>query len=114
MPPVEHVEQEDAADRRASSRVSFEAVLGVAEYKGRLPTATAFRPVPALDLSHTGVRFNTTSWPTSDSLVLMLGNRRTPTFAVARIVGCDAQVTENGERCFAVRCEFEKWLDSHA
>ena len=113
MSPVEHVEPEEVADRRASSRVPFEAILGVAEYTGRVPAVTAFRPVQALDLSHTGVRFATTTWPTSDSVVLMLGNRRTPTFATARVVGCAARTTDDGERCYAVRCEFEKWLEPH-
>ena len=104
---------EDPTDRRASSRVPFAAVFRVSERdgNGRLPDPAEFRPVQALDLSHTGIAFSTTLWPTSDSLVLMMGDRDNPSLAAARIVGCRSLSTDPHEKRFEVRCEFEAWLD---
>ena len=100
----------DSTDRRTSARVPFGAVLGVIEHNGSLPDRSEFRPVKALDLSQTGIAFSTTRWPSSDCVVVMLGDRDKPSFAMARIVGCLSQSADPGEKRFEVRCEFEQWL----
>lgn len=97
-------------DRRTSGRVPFASVRGVAEYNGSLPDQSEFRPVKGRDLSQTGIAFDTTRWPTSDSIVVMLGDRENPSFARARIVGCLCESLDPDTKQFEVRCEFEKWL----
>ena len=104
-------EVEQESDRRSSARVSYGAVLGVIEHNGTVPSASELRPVKALDLSHTGVSFTTTRWPSSDWLLIMLGTADAPRYASARVVGCRGRVGEDdGVRRFEVHCEFEQWL----
>ena len=102
--------RKELEDRRSSGRVPFASVRGVAEYKGSLPDNSEFRPVKGRDLSQTGIAFGTTHWPTSDSIVVMLGDRENPYFAMARIIGCLCKFDDPNEKQFEVRCEFEKWL----
>jgi len=97
-------------DRRTSARVPFGSVLGVIEHNGTLPDSAEFRPVRALDLSHTGIAFSTTRWPSSDWVVLMLGDHENSSYATARVVGCLNKSTDPNEKRFEVRCEFEQWL----
>ena len=104
------INHDESLDRRASSRVPFGAVLGVIEHNGTLPDDSEFRPVKALDLSQTGVAFSTTRWPSSDWVVLMMGDRQHPSFATARIVGCLSKSQDPELKQFEVRCEFEQWL----
>ncbi|MDA1051077.1 MAG: hypothetical protein O3C40_11450 [Planctomycetota bacterium] len=103
-------DMEQDNDRRNSARVSYGAVLGVIEHNGTLPTKSELRPVKALDLSHTGVSFTTTRWPSSDWLLIMMGSSQQPRYASARVVGCRSQATEDDTRRFEVHCEFEQWL----
>ena len=110
MPAFAAPNTEGPADRRASARVPFGSVLGVIEHNGTLPDHAEFRPVQALDLSHTGLAFTTARWPSSDWVVVMLGDEQAPRYATARIVGClNKSSAEEGKR-FEVRCEFERWL----
>ncbi|MCA9124333.1 MAG: hypothetical protein H6822_08015 [Planctomycetaceae bacterium] len=110
MPTLLTVDTEQDHDRRTSARVSYGAVLGVIEHNGTLPAATEMRPVKALDLSHTGVSFTTTRWPSSDWLLIMLGSKQKPRYASARVVGCQTKATTDDTRRFEVHCEFEQWL----
>ena len=110
MPRLLTADVEHDNDRRNSARVSYGAVLGVVEHNGTVPAASELRPVKALDLSHTGVAFTTTRWPSSDWLLIMMGTSQQPRYASARVVGCRGQVTEDDTRRFEVRCEFEQWL----
>ena len=110
MPTLLTPDQEQDVDRRGSSRVSYGAVLGVIEHNGTLPEAAELRPVKALDLSHTGVAFTTTRWPSSDWLLIMMGTSKKPRYASARVVGCRGIVSEDDVRRFEVHCEFEQWL----
>ena len=63
MPTLLAPDLEQDKERRASARVSYGAVLGVIEHNGTLPETAELRPVKALDLSHNGVSFTTTRWP---------------------------------------------------
>ena len=110
MPTLLTADLEPAADRRNSARVSYGAVLGVIEHNGTLPNASELRPVKALDLSHTGVSFMTSRWPSSDWLLIKMGSPRKPRYASARVVGCRTKAAEDETRSFEVRCEFEQWL----
>ncbi|MEO8497101.1 MAG: hypothetical protein ABI614_18670 [Planctomycetota bacterium] len=110
MPTLLTANIEHDSDRRSSSRVSYGAVLGVIEHNGTLPTKSELRPVKALDLSHTGVSFTTSRWPSSDWLLIMLGSSQKPRYASARVVGCQSKVTADDTRRFEVHCEFEQWL----
>ena len=110
MPTLLTAAPEQDIDRRNSARVSYGAVLGVIEHNGTLPAPAELRPVKALDLSHTGVSFTTTRWPSSDWLLIKMGTSRKPRYASARVVGCRGQVTDDDTRRFEVRCEFEQWL----
>jgi len=110
MPILLTADNEPGNDRRTSARVSYGAVLGVIEHNGTLPTNSELRPVKALDLSHTGVSFMTTRWPSSDWLLIKMGSSRKPRYASARVVGCRSTLTEDDIRRFEVRCEFEQWL----
>ena len=110
MPTLLTVDTEQDHDRRTSDRVSYGAVLGVIEHNGTLPAATEMRPVKALDLSHTGVSFTTTRWPSSDWLLIMLVSKQKPRYASARVVGCQTKATTDDTRRFEVHCEFEQWL----
>ena len=110
MPTLLAVDVEQEKDRRSSSRVSYGAVLGVIEHNGTLPAKSELRRVKALDLSHTGVSFSTTRWPSSDWLLIMLGSTQKPRYASARVVGCQSKVADDGSRRFEVHCEFEQWL----
>lgn len=105
---------EEPLDRRTSGRVPFGAVLGVIEHNGTLPDVSEFRPVKALDLSQTGIAFSTTRWPSSDWVVVMLGDRENPSYATARVVGCLNKSADPDEKRFEVRCEFEQWLSNSA
>lgn len=100
----------DTVDRRNSARVPFGAAIGVIEHNGTVPDASEFRPVNALDLSHTGIAFSTTRWPSSDWVVVMLGDRNKPQFATARVVTCLSKSADREAKRFEVRCEFEQWL----
>ncbi len=102
------IEQND--DRRSSARVSYGALLGVIEHNGTLPTTSELRPVKAIDLSHTGLSFTTTRWPSSDWLLIMMGSSQKPRYASARVVGCEGRIAEDETRRFEVHCEFEQWL----
>jgi hypothetical protein len=82
----------------------------VIEHNGTPPDASEFRPVKALDLSHTGLAFSTTRWPSSDWVVVMLGDHDNPSYATARIVGCLNKSAGPDDKRFEVRCEFERWL----
>ena len=110
MPSLAPANLEEPLDRRTSTRVPFGAVLGVIEHDGRLPDPAEFRPVTAVDLSHTGIAFSTTRWPSSDWVVLMLGERGDPSYATARVVGCLNKSADRNAKCFEVRCEFEEWV----
>ena len=110
MPTLLTADTQQGIDRRGSARVSYGAVLGVIEHNGTLPDASELRPVKALDLSHTGVSFTTTRWPSSDWLLIKMGSPRKPRYASARVVGCRSQANEDDTRRFEVRCEFEQWL----
>lgn len=110
MPRLLTADTEQGIDRRSSARVAYGAVLGVIEHNGTLPAAAELRPVKALDLSHTGVSFTTTRWPSSDWLLIKLGSSRKARYASARVVGCRSKVAEDDLRKFEVRCEFEQWL----
>jgi hypothetical protein len=85
-------------------------VIGIAEYNGTLPAQTEFRLVKGRDLSQTGIAFDTTRWPHSDSIVVMVGDRKKPSYAAAQIVGCLRNSTGADEKLYEVRCEFERWL----
>ena len=110
MPSLLTADIEQHDDRRNSARVSYGAVLGVIEHNGTLPAKSELRPVKALDLSHTGVSFSTTRWPSSDWLLIMLGSSQKPRYASVRVVGCQSKPTEGDLRRFEVHCEFEQWL----
>ena len=97
-----------ALDRRTSARVPFGSVLGVIEHNGTLPDSSEFRPVKAVDLSQTGIAFSTTRWPSSDWVVVMLGEQDNPRYATARVVGCLSKSADPYEKRFEVRCEFEQ------
>ena len=110
MPKLLTADLKQDIDRRNSARVSYGAVLGVIEHNGTLPSTSELRPVKALDLSHTGVSFTTTRWPSSDWLLIKMGSSRKPRYASARVVGCRSQVTDDDLRRYEVHCEFEQWL----
>lgn len=110
MPTLLTPDLEQDNDRRGSSRVSYGAVLGVIEHNGTLPETAELRPVKALDLSHTGVSFSTTRWPSSDWLLIMMGTSQQPRYAAARVVGCQCKLSDDDVRHFEVHCEFEQWL----
>lgn len=112
MLPVATPNIDEPVDRRTSARVPFGAVLGVIEHNGTLPHASEFRPVKALDLSQTGISFITTRWPSSDWVVVMLGDQQNPSYATARVVGCQSLSANPAEKRFEVRCEFEEWLQA--
>ena len=104
---------DEAENRRASARVPFASILGIADYNGTLPDHSEFRPVKGRDLSHTGIAFHTQKWPTSDSIVVMVGDRKNPSYASANIVGCLRNAADPDDHQFEVRCEFERWLQPH-
>ena len=97
-------------NRRSSPRVPFASICGVADYNGTVPDDSEFRPVKGRDLSQTGIAFDTTSWPCSDSIVVMCGDRNNPTYVAAHIVGCIRIGEGSDEESFEVRCKFERWL----
>ena len=98
-------------DRRTSNRVPFAGVLGVATYDGDIiPQRESFLPVRGFDLSHSGISFATDSWPRSDSLVVSLGDTKSPILVAAHVIGCDRNHQAAGDTTFEVRCEFVKWL----
>ena len=102
---------EQPENRRKSGRVPFASVRGFIEYNGTpLPDHSEFLPASGLDLSQTGLAFTTPRWPSSDSIVVTLGDARNPTYATARIVGCLSTSADPDEKQFEVRCEFERWL----
>ena len=84
-----NVHAEDLSDRRDSSRVSYEASLGVAAFQGDgVPRGEAFVRVQGSDFSHSGVSYTTRHWPPAAELVLMFGARTKPPYAVGQIICC--------------------------
>ncbi len=101
---------EQLENRRTSSRVPFASVLGIANYDGTLPDHSEFHAVKGQNLSQTGIAFDIKRWPTSDSIVVMIGTREKPSYAAAHIVSCLRSSEDADESHFEVRCEFERWL----
>lgn len=89
-------------ERRTAPRVRFTTDVPISGWNGRcLPPDDEFLRVQAVNLSHSGIAFYSYVKPPSRSLVIMMGNPKTPTYTSARVVRC----TREGNR-YLVACEF--------
>jgi len=102
-----------APDAAESMRVPFSGSLAIALFEGQaLPERDAFEAVEGFNLSHTGISFATPTWPTSDRLMVALGDERAPVLVSARVITCHKCVDrtdENDSMSYEVECEFEQW-----
>ena len=97
----------DAAD---AARVPFSGALGVAGFHGQTPPdRKSFEPVEGFNLSHTGISFATPVWPTTDRLMVALGDDRSPVLVSARVVACSKRTDQDDPTAYEVRCEFDQW-----
>lgn len=93
-----------------STRVPFCGSLGIARFDGQTPPdQQSFAPVDGFDLSHTGISFATSDWPSTDRLMVALGDDRAPVLVSARVVACRKQADQDAPGGFEVRCEFDRW-----
>ena len=102
---------EEPENRRTSARVPFASIFGIADDDRTLPDHSEFHPVKGRDLSQTGIAFGMKRWPSSDMIVVMVGDRENPSYAAAHIVGCLRDSSDPNETRFEVRCEFDRWLE---
>lgn len=93
-----------------SDRIPFVGPLGVANFDGQQqPAHHTFEPVAGYNLSHSGISFATYTWPSTDRLMVALGDERAPVLVSARVLACHRLPDQDEPDSFEVHCEFDRW-----
>ena len=111
-PAVANLEKRVKSEKRKSKRVAYEITMQIAPYDGTIvPDADEFQPVVTRDLSPTGISFYTSAEPTTDQIVLMIGDHRQPSYITARIVRSQQGYYQR-KRQYLVGCAFTGRIDT--
>lgn len=99
-------------ERRRHTRFAFHATQQVAPYvHGKIPPATAFRPVDCHDISCGGLSYYLNQPPLVNDIVLALTIRGEVKYLSAHIVRTTATLTTDGLK-YLVGCRFVGRLDA--